>query len=154
MNTTQERTQTTYQKLIGRIDNEYYFLDYVFETDAYKGAVASVLSPVSFEEMEYRRENFDEDGELWKDAVANDRTELGHKEWAAHVLRLDGDDAVIDLSYFSTYGEELLQRLDPEHEVYEYTEGVGGGRSFRPDMKWDELYEPELWQIIQQYETS
>ena len=148
------RDQTTYGKLVGRVENEYYYLEYVFQDDTFKGAVGAILIPVSFAEMEERRTIFDDDGELWRAAVEAQQTELSHKDWRDRVLAIDGDDAVIDLSWFCDYGEALLERLDPKHEVYEYTEGIGGGRCFHLDMVWDELYAPDLWEIIKQYETS
>ena len=145
--------ETKYGELIGEIGGDYYYLDYVFEhSDSFKGATATVLRPVAFSEAESRREEFDEDGELWRCTVASESTELSMDEWHKSVLDNDGDDAIFDFGG-GEYHEDLLDRIDPERQEYELVECIGGGRSFSLDMKWDKLYNPELWEVIKKYES-
>lgn len=147
------KQETKYGKLIGRQGDEYYYLDYTFEDGTFKGAVGSIMRPVTIEEAEDRRENFDDDGERWQMAVDAGATELGKKEWKEMVLDIDGDEAVFDQSYYE-YGEDLLNRIDPKREIYELVECRGGGRCFYFDTKWDELFDPALWKEILKFEKE
>lgn len=148
------RQETKYGKLIGHIGEEYYYLDDTFSYDGgLRGATGSIMRPVTIEEAQYRRDNWDEDGELWRMAVEAKQTYRGHEDWVEFVLDCDGNDAVFDLSYYD-YQEALLDRLDPDRKTYELVECVGGGRCFKPSMKWDELFAPELWKEIVKYESD
>ncbi len=153
------RKQTDYNKLIGRIGDEYYWLEYIFnDENGFKGAVGFSLRPITIEEAEQRREDFDEDNELWKMAVSSGNTELSAEDWHKMVLDIDGDDSVFDMSFFSPYGEELIKKLnadiEDEGERYELTEACGCGRHFDIGMKWDELFKPELYKLIEQAEAK
>ena len=145
------KNQTDYGKLIGRKGNEYYFLDYTFEDRDFKGAVGSVMVPVTKEEAEERRDDWDSDGEMWRMAVEAEMTTMGMDEWHEFVLAMDGENHMFDESYCSTYGEELLAFLDSEEN--ELVECVGGGRCFYADREFDEIYEPDLWELIKKYES-
>ena len=138
-------------KLVGRKGNEFYYCDYIFEHGTFKGVVGSVMTPIGSEEAKDRRENWDEDGELWRQAVQEGATELGINAWHKMVLDTAGDDVVFDLSYADTYGNDLLEFLN--NVEFELVECIGGGRCFYTDMKWDELYDKELWEHIKQAET-
>ena len=149
--TTETRTQTNYDKLIGRKGEEYYYLDYVFtHRQDFKGATGSIMRPVTEAEAEERRDDWDSDGEMWRQAVAGESTTLSQEEWQQQALAIDGDDLVFDLSYCCTHGEDLLERLG--RDEYELVECLGGGRCFYTDIEWDELFEPELWELIKEYE--
>lgn len=142
-----------YNKLVGRIEDRYYYLDRVFQhNDNFKGAVGSIMRPVSFAEASARREEWDDDNELWNHAVANNDTDLGADEWHNMVIEEDGDALVFDLSYANTYGEDLIKFLN-EDDI-ELVECVSGGRCFYTDMAWDELYNHGLWEMIKQYEAN
>ena len=146
--------RTTYNKLIGKIGDEYYFLDDTFtHSDSFKGATGTVLRPVSrseYEETKTVEGLKDRDyAELWKNAVSSGETVLGLYDWLEIVLE-DGDDAIWDLSGIELW--EQLREIGLSGEEYPVFECTGGGRSFSKDMKWDELYNPELWKEIQKYE--
>ena len=56
------REQTNYNKLVGRIGNEYYFCDYIFRhSPDFKGATASILCPVSRGEYDERMDPINKD---------------------------------------------------------------------------------------------
>ena len=151
--------QTQYNKLIGRIENTYYYLEYIFETSSifetfpnFKGAVGLGFIPLTLEEVESRRDNWDEDNYLWKCAVENNNTTLGAEEWHEYILNTDGNDAIFNLSYYDV-GMELTQKLSRCGLQYELSECVSSGRCFDKDMKWDKLFNPELWKKIQEAES-
>jgi len=148
------RKEIKYGILIGRIDNEYYFLDYLFfETKKFKGATGSVMSPMDEDEYNERVESyFDPENmrEFWKGAIEDGQTEDGLDDWIEFVRNTDGEEGVIDRSHSSSYGEELKEKLG-EEKAFEI-ECVGGGRCFKEDMQWDEIYDKELWEKIKEYE--
>ena len=149
VNKTEKRTE--YNELIGRIDDEYYFLKDVFtHSKDFKGATGSVLRPVTKSEAEDRRERWDDDNELWKIAVQSGNTDLGADDWHAMVINADGDDVVFDLSD-RDLADKLMAKLDDDD--IEIIECRDGGRCFDINMKWDEIYRPDLWKIIKQYES-
>jgi len=151
--------QTQIGKLVGRIDNNYYICDTLFEhADDFKGATATVLCPVSQESYENRTnpespyvlEWFEK---IWQRAVANGVTVEGLEDFAAQQLRNCGDEAVFDFSGDNYW--DLLREAVPEltEEDYPVFECIGGGRSFSPDMMWDKIYDNELWQQIKEIES-
>ena len=154
------RKQTNYNKLVGRIGNEYYFCDYIFRhSPDLKGATATILRPVSHGEYYERMDPTSSDTqdyfvELWRDAVASERTEIGLEEWIEWVLDNDGPDAIFDLSYEHLWDD--LREAVPEftEEDYPVFECISGGRCFSPDMEWDEIYDNKLWQKIKKVEAK
>ncbi len=152
--------QTQVKKLVGRIDNSYYFCDTLFEhADDFKGATATVLCPVSEarrdEETDpngdYARDRFED---CWRQAVQAGQTTEGLDAYVEHILDIDGDEAVYDMSGYDYW--DILREAVPEltEEDFPVFECVGGGRSFSPDMKWDEIYDEELWQKVKAIETN
>ena len=154
------RKQTDYDKLVGRIGNEYYFCDYIFRHYRdFKGATATILRPVSEDEYNERMDPTSSDtqdwfGELWRDAVASERTEVGLEEWIEWVLDNDGPDAIFDLSCDHLWDDLREAVLEFTEEDYPVFECIGGGRCFSPDMKWDEIYDNKLWQKIKKVEAK
>ena len=154
------KTETTEKKLVGRIGNNYYFCDTIFEYEnGLKGATATVLCPVSREIYEQRTDPTDSDTldwfeECWKGAVQTGHTTKGLEAWAEEVLAVDGDEAVFDFSGYDYWDD--LRNAVPEltEEDYPVFECVGGGRSFRPNMQWDEIYNEELWNRIKEIEAN
>lgn len=152
--------QTQVKKLVGRIDNAYYFCDTLFEhADDFKGATATVLCPVTrrFYEDRTNPEDFDTQDwfeETWQGAVASGNTKEGLEDFTAQCLRDNGDEAVFDFSGYNYW--DLLREAIPEltEEDYPVFECIGGGRSFSPDMNWDEIYDEEMWQQIKAIETQ
>jgi len=152
--------ETQIRKLVGRIDDTYYFCDYLFEhKNDFKGATATVLRPVSREDYEQRTDPTDDDTieyfeDCWREAVHAGTTTDGLEAWVEYVLDIDGDEAVFDFSGYD-YWDDLRDAV-PEltEDDYPVFECVGGGRSFSPNMEWDELYNEELWERIKEIETN
>lgn len=152
--------QTQIKKLVGRIDNEYYICDTLFErADDFKGATATVLCPVSKDIHEQRTDPTDSDtldyfDNLWVCAVQSGDTKEGLEAFVEELLSINGDEAVWDFSGYEYW--DLLRETIPEltEENYPVFECVGGGRSFSPDMKRDEIYDEDLWQQIKVIETQ
>lgn len=146
-----------YNKLIGKIGYEYYYLRYVFDDDGMRGATGSILRAVTMDEAQERRDNWDEDNELWKQAVSNDETTLGADDWHD---QSDGylDECVFDLPN-EILSDDLMDILANEYQAVkrnfdiELIESTGGGRCFKPNMQWDKLYNNNLWALIKQYES-
>ncbi len=153
-------TQTQIKKLVGRIDNAYYVCDTLFEhADAFKGATATVLVPVAREDYENRINPRNSDTieyfeDCWRQAVHAGTTTSGLEDYVEMVLDVDGEAAVFDFSgseYWDMLREAVPELTVEDYPVFEYN---GGGRSFSPDMKWDEIYDAELWQEIKAIETQ
>lgn len=146
--------RTEYNKLIGRIGEKYYFLDDIFQyDDNFKGATGSVLIPLTEEECQEINEQANDDSELtdfWKQAVEADRTTDSLEDWCEQVRDEQGEDAGLDPSYRAKY-MQILQKIKPDTYT---TDCVGGGRCFDIDMEWDEIYNPELWELIKQAESK
>jgi len=152
--------KTKIGKLVGRIDNEYYICDTLFEhADDFKGATATVLCPVAREDYEdrtnpngdYAKDYFED---CWREAVQVGNTTGSLANYAKMILAINGDEAIFDFSGYDYW--ELLREAAPEltEEDYPVFECAGGGRSFRPDMEWDEIYDKELWEQIKRIESK
>lgn len=152
--------QTQIKKLVGRIDNTYYFCDTLFEhADDFKGATATVLCPVAREDYENRINPRNPDTieyfeDCWQQAVQAGNTTDSLQDYVEMVLNVDGDEAVFDFSGYDYWDD--LRAAVPEltEEDYPVFECFGGGRSFSPDMKWDEIYDGDLWKQIKEIETT
>ncbi len=141
-------------KLVGRIDEEYYFLEYTFdEGNAFRGAVGYSLRPVSFAEAEERRLSWDDDGEDWRMAVAAEETTLGMDDWHEWVKAIEDDELLFDFSYTSqAEAEQLLAKLQADDPDVELLECVGGGRCFSHKQTWDEVFDREALDLALSYE--
>jgi hypothetical protein len=108
------RSQTNYGKLVGRIGNEYYFLDYVFKQDKHRGAVGSIMFPVTREHIDCRG--------------AIDDFDRSHPEY-----------------------EEALMHFLKRDDV-EFVECIGGGRCFESRQEFNEVFDQELIDKINEAE--
>lgn len=156
---TVKETHIDYNRLVGRIDDEYFYLRYVFnDGKGFRGATGTALSPVTMHDAEIRREDFDQDNELWKQAVANNETTLSADDWH-DTYDGDVDECVFDLSH-RELAEDLINILAEEYKQenkrfdIELAECIESGRCFTENMKWDKLYNRNLWAIIGQYESK
>jgi hypothetical protein len=165
---TGENTRDNYDALIGRMDNEFYFLDDIFKyKDGFKGATGTIVMPVNSRNYEYATS---EDGILERFMDA-----MGEDEWL-EALQLNRDDfededdltkAIEDGIYqLYSYGElhpfeyadsdiesqmrELSEFAD--ESKYPLFEVIGGGRIFGKDVVFDEIYNQELYDKIKQIE--
>jgi hypothetical protein len=148
--TTTERKQTDYYELVGRIDEDYYFCDYIFEDGDFKGATATVVRPVfsgEYNDEDRLREWADE---LWRGAVANEDTDLGLDEWIDYA----------DITSESMFDTDIkgviydkMRELYPDEDETPVFECIGGGRSFSKDMKFDEVFNDSLLKKINKVEV-
>ena len=153
-------TETRIKKLVGRIDNTYYFCDTLFEHgDDFRGATATVLCPVPRDVYEERIDAGNPDTleyfeDCWRQAVQAGSTTDSLQSYVEAILDINGDEAAFDMSGYDYWDD--LRAAVPEltEEDYPVFECIGGGRSFRPDMKWDELYNENLWRQIKEIETA
>ena len=147
-----KKEETKYNKIVGRIGNDYYFLDYTFlHSDNFRGATGSKLSPLTEDEYNKRVEdyfNIDNMREYWQQAVEAKKTDLGLDDWIELVRDTDGEEYIIDRSD-EPYAEILREMLG--HEAFE-VECVGGGRCFKKNMKFDEVYNKKLVKEINKFE--
>jgi len=145
-------------KLVGRIDDEYYICDYLFNDeccDNFKGAVGTGLRPISKEEYEERTspESIQEYlEENWRQAVAQGFTTDGLEEFADGIVMSGGDETIFDFSGYDYWN--LLREAEPKltEEDYPVFECVSGGQCFSSDMKFDKVYDKKLWQQIKEIE--
>lgn len=152
--TTDERKATKYGELIGRIDDEYYFLDEIFEYGPdFKGATATVLRPVPKDEYDERSdpENLREEyRELWQQAVEHGDTDDGLDDWMEYV------DAAPYWDDSGTQYHDRIRELGFSEEDYPVIECTGGGRSFDKNgargQQFDEVYNAELLKEIAKVE--
>ena len=136
--------------LVGKIDNQYYFCDDIFTNkDGSKGATATVLEPITQDEVNARWD-LENQRELGEEAVKANMTDEGLEDWVNYVKSVDGEESVLDSSGSEYYPQ--LRDLGISEEEYPFFDCTGGGRSFSKDMVWDELYNPEVWELIKQYE--
>jgi hypothetical protein len=162
------KTQDNYNALIGRIGDEFYFLDYIFKhNDGFKGATGTIVMPVSKEYYEYATS---EEGilERYMDA-------MGEDEWIS-TLGLDRDNfedendltKAIEDGIWQLYNagelnpfdevdsniEEQMRALPQfaSSEEYPVFEVIGGGRSFDKERVFDEIYNQELFDKIKEAE--
>lgn len=148
------RKQINYDTLIGRQGYDYIFLDYVFNHgDGFKGATGTRMELVSKDEYDNAMEDTDRWEERWRDAVAAKQTEQGLEDWVEELSTKEKEEWLWD----NSYGDELrdqIRALGYTEEEYPIIACTGGGRCFSVADTWDELYEPELWELIKEYETT
>lgn len=152
------KEKVVYNKLVGRIGDSFYFCDYIFRhEDGFKGATGTVLEPVSNSEYEDRMDSSNSDTleyfkEVWQQAVQNDSTEANLEDWVEDVLNIDGEEAIWDLSGYAFHDQ--IREAEPEYTKDDYPlfSCSGGGRCFDANMKFDKIYDKELWKKIQAIE--
>jgi len=162
------RKRDKYNKLIGRRDNDFYFLDDIFHhEDGFKGATGSVVVPVNKTYYDYAT-SYDGILERYMDA-------MGEDEWLDTLgyQREDFEDedemiSAIEDGIWQTYlngGLEPFEQVSYELEEqmrelpefsdsdeYPLFETIGGGRIFDKDTKFDEIYDQELYNKIREVE--
>lgn len=163
------RESTKYNKIIGIANGRVYVLEETFKYgDGFKGCCGYAMSTIS---QDYIDEHNDVDylcdyeDYLWREAVKAEQTTLGLRDFVEELVRDCCDLFPFDDPSFRMDFEQALQDARPEvaKKVIEYfgadSEEFGAwnneccGRCFDKDMKWEELFEPELWEMIRTYET-
>ena len=151
------RNEEKFDKLIGIIDGQAYFLQTIFDHGGgFRGATGFNLRPITQAQldeyndpdnaMEYYRD-------FWQELAGFGDTEIGLREWTENAVQdQSGMYPGHDESYYNIYqNNEQLAELFPDAVTFE---SGGGGRCFNVDMKWDTLINPELWAKIVVAETK
>ena len=163
------RESTKYNKIIGIANGSVYVLEETFKysDDGFKGCCGYTMSTISQDYIDERNDvdwlcdNYDD---VWREAVRAGQTTMGLEDfmddWVRNCCDLFPSD---DPSHRSDF-EQALEDARPEvaKKVIEYFgadiedfgawNNKGCGRCFNKDMEWDELFEPELWEMIRTYE--
>lgn len=159
------KTETKYMQLVGKINEKYYVLDYIFsyDEDDFKGATGYIFVPVTKEQQkeamtrEAVKERFED---LWRDAVHSGATEQELDTYIDEIYYNISIDDMFDTSEFSTgetiaqvYNSELPENI-LEDQKAEFCECVGAGRIFSHNMKFDKVYNQELLDEINKFEEK
>jgi len=151
-----QRKRKVIGKLVGRINEGYYFcVDIFWCSSGLQGANGIILRPVSKEEYKCYTQGKGLLNVLeipWRKAVERKETIKGLKEWAKEVYKNGGDKVIFDLSGSEYWGQ--LRKLGLNENDYPIFECVGRGRCFKPHMKFNEVYDKELWEKIKKAENG
>jgi len=151
MQKTNEREATKYYELVARRGDEYIMLDETFKYgDGFHGATGSTFRLVSREEYEERtspeaiRDSYEY---IWREQAGRGDTELGLTEW---LEQIDPDEIFDD----TQYADLVRERAGVSEEDYPIVECVGGGRCFSVGDEYDEVFRPDLLDVIKQAEAG
>jgi hypothetical protein len=131
-----KRKEKKYFKPVGIKDGSIYFLDYIFEDGDFKGAVGTVLDPITPEYIEnITNEDWVEySRDLWKSAVETNSTEDSLEDYAKLI---ENDSEISGLLYpghdnsYSELYDEAKKHFDYEIETFNC---CGGGRCFSLEL--------------------
>ena len=150
-----EATRTNYNKIIGKKWDAYYFLDDTFKySDNSKWATVTTMERLTPDEMEKRIDEHDRKEDR-KNAVQKNWTTKGLYDYVDDMDDEEKQNEVRDSSYCYIYGEGwTLGEMLGEG----YSDCVWGWRCFDLEMcdpsRRDELYNPELLDVIREAETG
>lgn len=159
MSTTTKKIRKNVDVIVGRLGEEYYSLDRVFDDGKYRGAVGTIFRPISkAEEMQAMDPNYSETQSQLEDHYHmsmkmrgfeyDGQDTKGDKEtgawarpsiskWLEEHLAVEGLSAVYDLSYSrmgekvaQLYNSELLPKNRKKYNLAEFSDCRGGGRCF------------------------
>lgn len=166
------RQGTKYNQIVGIKDGLVYVLEESFQYDekGMQGCVGYSMHTLLQEDID--RENDmdnlkDEYDYLWREAVAQGVTELGLEEYLEKLIRdadrsglyFLGDDDSFRYRFNRIVDElpedqkETLKRYFGEKDVdfVDWT-CIGCGRCFDPNEEWDEVFNPGLLEVINEFE--
>jgi hypothetical protein len=153
-----KRKEKKYFKPVGIKDGSIYFLDYIFEDGDFKGAVGTVLDPITPEYIEnITNEDWVEySRDLWKSAVETNSTEDSLEDYAKLI---ENDSEISGLLYpghdnsYSELYDEAKKHFDYEIETFNC---CGGGRCFGLELlnSFDTIINQNLIDLIKSYETE
>ena len=153
-----KRKEKKYFKPVGIKDGSIYFLDYIFEDGDFKGAVGTVLDPITPEYIEnITNEDWVEySRDLWKSAVETNSTEDSLEDYAKLI---ENDSEISGLLYpghdnsYSELYDEAKKHFDYEIETFNC---CGGGRCFDLELlnSFDKVINQDLIDLIKSYETE
>ena len=151
------RKEKKFNKLVGRIGNEFYFCNDIFsyEDGSLQGATGTTLCPVSKELYEERssQENVEElYADTWREMVASGKETRGLDAFVGDVLNYEGDEALFDFSGYTLWGQ--LRERGFDDVSFPVIECIGGGRCFGNDLKFDEVFDKDLLRKIRMIEAG
>lgn len=133
--------ELVYNELVARKGDTFVFLDYVFWTPRLAGAVGTRMVPVGPDEFARRVEEI-KDPEVSPYAGMFEVDDMSEYE---------AEELAYDPSYEGKYGPAVREKCDREIEVVEC---VGGGRMFGESDSFDEVYRPDLLELIKDAESK
>lgn len=155
-----DRTDWTYNELIGRNGYEFVFLDRVFDSPSLGGAVGTRMDPITEEELERRRNQYldPEHSPLAHTFDSSEHPDTTLAEYLEETVRIEGDRILYDPSYEHKYGDDVRQAAAQE-ELYDSkeivaVECVGGGRMFNSLDSFDTIYNQDALAIAQDAEEG
>lgn len=151
-----ENIETPYNKLVGKKDGLWYFIDYSFvHSDSFKWLTGTTVEFLTENEYQDRCDNYEVD-ELWKMAVAAGDTTEWLEDWKESI---DVGKLAIDHSYNSSERMQKGMKIASEYddEQYKYSDCQWWGRYFHIEMAdeaWrDYVYDVSLLQLITEFES-
>jgi hypothetical protein len=134
-----------YNKIIGKEGEDFYLLHSIRTAPSGKYIIeAYVLRPITDDDVSDAEGNYDYKLS-WQDAVANGDTERGLRDW------MERETGSVELGELFDLAPSAYAKLVYEHFDEDDCQGVqryDSGQCFVLNMVWDELYEPNIWQII------
>ena len=116
----QNRNEITFNLFIGKtLKGEYVFLDYAFKHYWLKGLTGYWFYFLTDEDLDNIIENYDCTYE-WKEAVANDKTELGLEEWSEELKQNADIEHFIDTSWSQTKWLSDVVEYANERELHNW----------------------------------
>ena len=153
-----KKKEKKYYKPVGIKDGSIYFLDYTFEDGDFKGAVGTVLDPITKnyidsitneDWIEYSRE-------IWVEAVKSGSTEQSLEDYAESIKNESENQGQLYPGHDDSYTElhdEAKKYFDSNVETFNC---CGGGRCF--DLKllnsFDTVINQDLIDLIKSYESK
>lgn len=167
------RQEKKINQIVGIKNNELWILEDCFKySDNFKGCTGyhmNILTQEFIDDMNDINNLTAEYDYLWKEAVAAGRTELGLEDYIQECVdecQYYGQLYLGDDNSFRYDTEELIEQLPEEQKaLIEKHFGIkdknyvtwavsGCGRCFNPDDEWDVIFNPELIELIKEYEAK
>lgn len=153
-----KRKEKKYFKPVGIKDGSIYFLDYIFEDGDFKGAVGTVLDPVTKDYIEnITNEDWIEySREIWVEAVKSGSTEQSLEDYAELIKNESENQGQLYPGHDDSYTElhdEAKKYFDNDIETFNC---CGGGRCFDLELlnSFDKVINQDLIDLIKSYETE
>ena len=153
-----KRKEKKYFKPVGIKDGSIYFLDYIFEDGDFKGAVGTVLDPIT---KNYIENITNEDWiqysrEIWVEAVKSGSTEQSLEDYAESIKNESENQGQLYPGHDDSYTElhdEAKKYFDNDVETFNC---CGGGRCFDLELlnSFDKVINQDLIDLIKSYETE
>ena len=153
-----KRKEKKYFKPVGIKDGSIYFLDYIFEDGDFKGAVGTVLDPITKNYIEnITNEDWIEySREIWVEAVKSGSTEQSLEDYAESIKNESENQCQLYPGHDDSYTElhdEAKKYFDNNVETFNC---CGGGRCFDLELlnSFDKVINQDLIDLIKSYETE